>query len=226
MEERICIGCNKPFVVVTKSARYCGHSCAARAMNARRRQPVVEHEVPESLKVQGKRERYYGDASGQWWYRTGKYNLRADVRECGWCHESFLSYRNWGALKERHTVYCSRACGLKASYQRMPEGERRYDNARAYKGGRQYRQGYVFVLVGADHPGVQGTKKRYLPEHRLVMEQVLGRPLTRVEQVHHKNGIRDDNRPENLELWIGHQPVGQRAHEQKHCPTCTCGVKH
>ena len=50
--------------------------------------------------------------------------------------------------------------------------------------------------------------------HRFVMERILGRKLTTEETVHHRNGVRHDNRPENLELWSGKHPRGARVSEQ------------
>ena len=47
-------------------------------------------------------------------------------------------------------------------------------------------------------------------QHRVVMEEHLGRPLRKNENVHHLNGVRHDNRLENLELWVTRQPAGQR----------------
>jgi hypothetical protein len=72
-----------------------------------------------------------------------------------------------------------------------------------------YTNSNGYILVGVEeHP--YKTKRGYVPEHRLVMEKHLNRYLEPHENVHHKNGIRSDNRLEYLELWITKQPKGQR----------------
>lgn len=75
-----------------------------------------------------------------------------------------------------------------------------------WRGGRYVnRDGYVMVYM-PEHP----KGHPYVREHVIVLEEVLGRRLREFETVHHKNGQRSDNRPENLELWASKQPKGQR----------------
>ncbi len=72
-----------------------------------------------------------------------------------------------------------------------------------WKGGRRVdKTGYVVIWISVNDPyySMAVGNKGYLHEHRLVMARSLGRPLLPSEQVHHKNGIKDDNRIENLEL--------------------------
>lgn len=75
--------------------------------------------------------------------------------------------------------FCSRKCAGKG-YKRPFNGSR-------FIG----KSGYVTVVL---------PNRRIIFEHRLVMETILGRPLTRSEIVHHKNEIKTDNHPENLQL--------------------------
>lgn len=72
---------------------------------------------------------------------------------------------------------------------------------------------------GAGHTNADGYREVYrdgrkVQEHRHVMEQALGRLLAPHENVHHKNGVRSDNRIENLEIWSSSQPSGQRLNDK------------
>jgi len=105
--------------------------------------------------------------------------------------------------------------------------KRRGSDHGAWKGGRvSLGEGYVAVWVSDDDQmAVMRNSMGYVLEHRLVMARSLGRPLGRDENVHHVNGVRDDNRLENLELWVRPQPSGVRAGEAAHCATCSCRME-
>lgn len=77
------------------------------------------------------------------------------------------------------------------------------------------RAGYR-VISKLDHPNAygKGGSRGRIFEHTFIMSEYLGRPLNKNERVHHKNGIRNDNRIENLELWHVGQPSGQRIEDK------------
>ena len=142
---------------------------------------------------------------------------------CGWCQKEFL-----GA--HRTSKFCSPACfhkhEAKVRKGATPPCNRATGHPPNYKGGRSMHRGYV-SLHRPGHP--MGDKRGRVMEHRLVMSQMLGRPLTPGEHVHHRNRIKTDNRPENLELADNHSHMA--AHwEQKTitCPKCghVLGVGH
>jgi hypothetical protein len=119
------------------------------------------------------------------WYRprtnTGWRQIYYE-KICANCGEVF-------AASHKHLTYCSKSCAR----QCQPQGEK----SSKWRGGRYIdRFGYVCVLR-RDHPDAL-KPNFYIKEHRLVAEQMLGRRLTKNEVIHHLNGIKSDNRPENL----------------------------
>jgi hypothetical protein len=170
--------------------------------------------------------RYEKDQKGQWWYyyRSGtrEARLRTHKVVCGICGKNFLLCPS--NKKNRGTQYfCSHPCAMKGGWAKIPHEERIREKSRTWKGGAHVNgKGYV-VELAPDHHSVKGTVRHYVLQHRLVMERMLGRDLQSNEWVHHRNGVKTDNRPENLELWWKGQPPGQRVADVPHCPTCTCG---
>lgn len=104
------------------------------------------------------------------------------------------------------------ALGNVGKRKRCDRHTRELSNGAKHKIGDRWENSYGYVLCR--------TTKGTVQEHRQVMEEKLNRKLAKgVESVHHINGIRNDNRPENLELWVGGIRYGQRAKDIK-CHSC------
>jgi hypothetical protein len=156
--------------------------------------------------------------------------VKCSYNICGWCKETFFSEKGWAK-------FCSSRCcsdnWKKTLKERDPEKYKRYRNhsskmamekvrekrglpldtpkLKNEPGKMMYKGGYKYSLM-KDHPNA--SKNGYVFEHIAIMTNHLGRPLRDKETVHHKNGIKDDNRIENLELWDSSHPFGQRVEDK------------
>ena len=109
------------------------------------------------------------------------------VRSRGYCTGHYARLKGWGDLRAD-----------------VPLKKVRRGSDITY---RHEASGYVRVKR-PNH--AEANRHGWALEHRVVMSDFLGRPLASGENVHHLNGVRDDNRIENLELWVTRQRPGQR----------------
>ena len=135
------------------------------------------------------------------------------VRNCRTCDRAFQPssrHLDCPACRSRDLCRCGNPKQVKSGGCRtcwLARGQSGHANHNWQGGRTTHHAGYVMVHLPS-HP--RARTSGYVFEHILVMEGVLGRRLLPDETVHHRNGIRDDNRPGNLELWIRPQPPGIR----------------
>ena len=155
------------------------------------------------------------------------------IKTCKQCNKEFSRSKGSWAIErwEKERKYCGVVCYKKSRFGRKLSQNTKEKIGKARKGkplektgGRtRTTEGYVRIFCPG-HPNKISTG--YVFEHRLVMEKYLGRYLTKEEIVHHKNGIKDDNRIENLEIMSHSEHMSMhksQPHVKKKCLECEKG---
>lgn len=133
--------------------------------------------------------------------------IQREVRdEMARLYSEHKSIARVSSLMDKSISCVTRNLQMLGVVDRRPQGARH----RSWKGGRHVtKEGYSQVFVAENDPlRCMAQVGGYVPEHRLVVARLLGRPLERHESVHHINGQRTDNRIENLQLRQGHHGAG------------------
>jgi len=138
---------------------------------------------------------------------TAKIVRRSEDTIRRWIEEGFL--KQWTKVKDGYLI---RQDEVMALFKQGNDDEKQKKKTHSSPiGKRETVNGYVIVKI----PKEDGRGFREMPEHRYVMEKHLKRSLKRWEKVHHRNGIKNDNRFENLQIIIGNPHYGE-----VECPFC------
>ncbi len=204
---RPCETCSSVFTARSGGQRFCSPRCAGRWRRRHRIRPSPAFTgLCEFCRVTfPAKDRRHRFCSRKCFDAARKQRNR---RHCAYCGVDF-------GFTDSRQRFCSKRCGVLGQRKNTAERAHNWNGGRSAKG----THGYVRVRA-PQHP--RATKHMpYVLEHILVMEKTIGRYLEPNERVHHRNGRRDDNRPENLELWKVKDPPGVRAADY-HCAGCTC----
>lgn len=191
MIRRTCEQCSQTFDVFPSDirrgwGRFCSRQCAGLARSMKI--TLCCAQCGEKFQVRpSKSNRIYCSAEC--------YGISCRLGEwykCLACGKEFYASR--AKIREGGGKYCSRKCNTRGEHNP------------AWKGGRRIRNGYAVTWTDVG---------MYRFEHRIVMEEMLGRPLTSNEIVHHVNGDSLDNNPKNLRVMMQSEHMSLHRREQE-----------